>query len=118
MVAQLSRGNVTISSSSMNDPPVMNSNFLSHSADKELAVAAFKRRRDVWNLLAFLNVTIGPELAPGPSAKADAEILEFIVSSMIQLFHPTSTCKTGGQNDTLAVVDTVGRVLAYNPLGS
>lgn len=116
MVAPLSRGNLTISSASMEDPPVINPNWLTHPADIELAVGAFKRLCDAWGALAALNVTIGEEVLPGPSVQTDEEIFQYIADSVIQLFHPSSTCKMGKSSDPLAVVDNRGRVFGTNSL--
>lgn len=45
LVAPFSRGNISISSSSMTDPPIVNPNHITDPADIELAVAAFIRQR-------------------------------------------------------------------------
>jgi len=57
LASPLSRGNISISSSDMADPPLINPNMLSNSADAEVMLAAFKRTRDMW--AAVSNVTIG-----------------------------------------------------------
>ncbi|KAI4258800.1 MAG: hypothetical protein L6R42_004894 [Xanthoria sp. 1 TBL-2021] len=47
LVAPLSRGNVTISSSNPTDPPIINPNWLTDPTDIELAILAFKRVREI-----------------------------------------------------------------------
>ena len=108
LVAPLSRGNITINSNSMEDPPVINPNWLTDPADIELAIAAFKRQRQVWTILN--NLTIGEEQLPGPTVQSDMDILNFIRESLIQLYHPSATCKMGRANDTMAVIDSSARV--------
>ena len=62
----LSRGNVSINSSSMADPPLINPNWLTDPVDVELAVAAFRRIRAAWASISELS--IGPEYIPGPTS--------------------------------------------------
>lgn len=108
LVAPLSRGNVSISSASMADPPLINPNWLTDPADAELAVAAFKRQRQVWAHLS--NITIGVEHIPGPKVQSDADILNFIRESLAQVWHAAATCKMGTAKDTMAVIDSSARV--------
>ena len=110
LVAPLSRGNLTINSPSMEDAPLINPNWLTDPADVELAIAAFKRQRQVWNVLASYNLTIGSEALPGPWVQSDADILNFIRESLIEVWHAAATCKMGRSNDTMAVIDSSTRV--------
>lgn len=110
LVAPLSRGNISINSRSMEDPPLINPNFITDPADVELAIAGFKRSRQFWSVLQSLNLTIGDEQFPGPSVKSDAAILEFIRSTLAPVWHPSSTCKMGRRSDPLAVIDSSARV--------
>ena len=102
LVSPLSRGNVTINSTSMADPPLINPNYLSHPGDVEVAIAAFKRQRQVWANVS--EITVGPEKIPGLSVQTDAEILEFIKESLAPVWHAAATCKMGLKNDPMAVV--------------
>jgi len=108
LITTLSRGNVSISTASATDPPLINPAWLTHPADADLAVAAFKRQREVWKKLAA--ITIGEEYLPGPKVQSDAEILAFIRSAVAPVWHASSTCKMGRKNDSMAVVDTAMRV--------
>lgn len=114
VISPLSRGNVTINSANMMDPPIINPNWLTAPEDVELAIASFKRIRQVWSNLG--NITIGPEYLPGPNVTTDAQILEFIRESVIELYHAAATCKMGQANDTLAVVDSKARVFGVEGL--
>lgn len=110
VVAPLSRGNVTINSTSMADPPVINPNWLTDPVDVELAVASFRRQRQLWQGGPLAHLTAGPEKIPGPAVQSDADILRFIRASLAPLWHAAATCKMGRPSDPRAVVDAHMRV--------
>ena len=114
LVAPLSRGNITLTNGDMATPPRIDPNWITDPADAELAVAGFKRQRQVWQQMA--NITIGQEYYPGPSVQTDDEILKFIRDNMVMVWHAASTCKMGTKHDNLAVVDTKARVYGTNRL--
>ena len=114
VVAPLSRGNITINTPNMSDPPLINPNWLTHPVDIELAIASFKRQRQVWQSLA--NLTTGPEKIPGAHVQSDDDILAFIRSSLAPLWHAAATCKMGRASDPLAVVDPQMRVYGVENL--
>ena len=115
LVAPLSVGNVSIKSASATDAPLINPNWLTHAVDLEVMVAAFKRVRRIWRSMG--NVTIGEEYFPSVSkVESDAEILDHIRSSAIQLWHAAATCKMGELNDPMAVIDTKARVRGFQRL--
>ena len=115
LVAPLSRGNITISSSNPTDPPVINPNWLTDPTDIELAILAFKRVREIWE---YMNgTTIGEEYFPGTAAvSTDAEILSFIRKALVTLWHAAGTCKMGRRKDPMAVLDGQGRVYGVKGL--
>ena len=104
IVAPQSRGNVSISSADSADPPLINPNWLSHPADKELAVAAFKRIRELMATETVQNVTVGEEIIPGPAVQTDTEILAAIKRNGIQTFHASATCKYSSFMATLSPI--------------
>ncbi|KAF7174683.1 hypothetical protein CNMCM7691_003369 [Aspergillus felis] len=111
LMTPTSRGNVSISSSSMRDPPLINPNWMTTDADLEVMVAIFKRMRQVWNSPAIQALTIGEEYWPGPSVKTDEEIIAFLRQTAPPMSHATSTCKMGKTSDPMAVVDSQCRVI-------
>ncbi|KAL2808462.1 hypothetical protein BJX63DRAFT_409167 [Aspergillus granulosus] len=113
LVAPLSRGNITIRSDSADDAPVIELGYLTHPGDQEVAIAAVKRLREVW---AATGIAIGEEYRPGPSVQTDEEILEFIRSTVVPVFHAAGTCAMGKESDPLAVVDSTGKVFGVNNL--
>ncbi|KZL84135.1 choline dehydrogenase [Colletotrichum incanum] len=116
-----SRGNVTISSASIDVPPVINLNWLSDPADVELAVAAVKRLRTAW-ASPFANTPgfkTGPEALPGGAVQTDKDILEYVRANAGQVWHPVSTVAMGKKEDVesgKAVVDSNGRVFGVQGL--
>jgi choline dehydrogenase len=93
--------------------PLINLNFLSDPADIDVAVAAFKRTRAIW---AALGVTTGPEYLPGASVSTDDEIIVWIRSSAMTVWHAASTCKMGVSSDPSAVVDSTAKVFGVSVL--
>ena len=116
LIAPSSRGNVTIESASMNDPPLINPNWLTDPADIELAVAAFKRQREMWNVLSRYNLTIGSEAYPSPLVQTDAQILAAIRAMVTPIWHAAATCKMGKKTDPFAVIDSDARVYGVQGL--
>lgn len=111
IIAPLSRGNVTISSADMSNPPILNPNWLSDPTDKEMAVLSFKRSREIWDVLQQNGITNGAEeYLPGLNVSSDADILDYIQRSMMTIYHAASTCKMGSKNDSMAVLDSQARV--------
>ncbi|KAF2820096.1 choline dehydrogenase [Ophiobolus disseminans] len=116
LLAPLSRGNVTISSASILDPPVINLGWLTDPADGEVLVAAFKRVRELWNSSAIAGVVAGPEIVPGAAVNTDADILNFIKQSAQPIWHASSTCAMGKSPEKGAVVDSKGSVFGVKRL--
>ena len=115
VVAPLSRGNVSISSADAAVPPIINPNWMTDPADVELAIAAFKRVRELWALMN--GTTIGEEYFPGTAnVSSDEEILGFIRKALITLWHAAGTCKMGKDDDGEAVVDSRARVKGVSGL--
>ncbi|KAJ5273652.1 Dehydrogenase patE [Penicillium angulare] len=116
IVAPTSRGNVMINSANMADPPIINPNWLATETDQRVAVAAYKRIRDIFNTTAMKPVLAGPEYFPGFSVSTDDEILALIKQTMMTIYHAACTCKMGVQNDSMAVVDSRARVFGVSGL--
>ncbi|KAI1374268.1 GMC oxidoreductase [Hypoxylon crocopeplum] len=110
MVAPLSTGNMTIRSSDMADAPIINPNWLSHPADKEVAIAAFKRTRQVWEAPAMRPLLIGEEYFPGKAVATNDQIWRHIQETFSTIFHAACTCKMGPATDRMAVLDANARV--------
>ena len=116
LVAPLSRGTIGISSADMADPPIINPNWLTDPADVSVAVAGYKRVRELFATKALAPILIGPEYFPGPSVQTDAEILHLIRQSLNTVFHAAATCSMGKTGDPKAVVDSKARVIGVKNL--
>ena len=90
LMAGKSRGSVSISSSDVNDSPVIDLGYLSDPADQEVVVALFKRVRDAW---AQSDISTGPELYPGAEVQSDEDILNYIRQTIAPVWHASGTCK-------------------------
>ena len=113
--ACFSVGNVSIRSADMRDAPVINPNYLTHPIDIEMAIAAFKRVRKIWESMPGL--IIGEEYFPARrNVSTDEDILQHIRESSIQLWHAAASCKMGGPKDPMAVLDTQARVRGVSGL--
>ncbi|KAL9625685.1 MAG: hypothetical protein Q9160_000003 [Pyrenula sp. 1 TL-2023] len=116
LIAPFSRGNVTINSTDTADNPIVQPNLLGDPRDQEMAVAAFKRAREVFNNPAMAPVIIGEEAFPGLNVSTDAQILNFVKDSGFTVYHAAATNAMGLANDTAAVVDSKARVIGVDGL--
>lgn len=90
VLSTTSRGNVTINSIDTTVNPLISPNWLATIADQEVAIAGFKRARQIANATG---VVVGSEYAPGPGTQTDSEILEFIKNTLAPIHHAVGTCK-------------------------
>ena len=90
LVANTSRGNVTIVSNDTMNNPKISLNWLSSTTDKQVAIAALRRGRQV---AASWDITIGPEVAPGKPVQTDEEILRYLEQTFQPIYHAAGTCK-------------------------
>lgn len=116
LVAPLSRGTIDISSPDAADPPLINPNWLTHPTDVAVAIAGFKRVRQLLATKAMKPVLVGPEYFPGLNVTTDNEILHFIRQSLSTVHHPSCTCAMGRREDRNAVVDSKARVIGVSGL--
>ncbi|PKX89959.1 GMC family oxidoreductase [Aspergillus novofumigatus IBT 16806] len=100
------RGNLTIQSADIADPPIISPNWLLDEGDQEQAIAALQRIREI----AFNSTIVEEEYLPGPNVTTRSEILEWLKNNMSLIYHATSSCKMGASDDTTAVVDSRARV--------
>ncbi len=98
-----SRGQIRLASADPGDQPHIHANYLSEENDRKAAVAAIRLARRIAATDPLKGLIEGEEL-PGPSAQSDEDILEFARGNGATIFHPTSTCRMGREDDPLAVV--------------
>ncbi|TVY45485.1 Dehydrogenase [Lachnellula occidentalis] len=116
LVAPTSRGNISISSASMDDQPLINPNWFGTQTDRELAVASLKRVREFMATDAVQGALLGEEIAPGVAVQSDEDILAYIEGSFSTVFHAACTCAMGLKTDPMAVLDSKARVYGVTGL--
>jgi choline dehydrogenase len=102
-----SRGTVRIRSDDPFEPPSMCPRYLSTETDRRCAIAGIRLARALAATEA-LKPYIAAEYRPGAQAQSDEDLLEFARNYGATIFHPSGTCKMGG--DPMAVIDDRLRV--------
>jgi choline dehydrogenase len=120
LVSVGSRGFVRLRSGDPRHKPAIDPAYLSDGADIDPLISGLRMAREF--------AAAGPmaklatvELAPGPGARTDTELREFIRRDLGTLFHPVGTCAMGGDSRLAAskltsVVDPELRVRGIDGL--
>ncbi|KAK1982021.1 hypothetical protein LZ30DRAFT_792094 [Colletotrichum cereale] len=117
LAAPLSRGSVSLASSSPSDQPLVNPNWLTHPGDVEVAVAIYKRIREIFNTEAIRSIRASEaEYWPGSHVETDEQILANIRTSVMSVMHASCTARMGRRDDPTAVVDSSARVIGVRGL--
>jgi len=127
MVAPMSRGNVTLQSSSHLIKPAVNPNWLSHPVDQEVAVAWYRRMREVFATPDYQSQLEKPgtEAYPGLDKNSDEQILNVIRESAMTVWHAAGTCRMGKSMvengvkvpvDDMDVIDSEAKVFGVDGL--
>ncbi|GAB7356608.1 hypothetical protein MBLNU459_g7332t3 [Dothideomycetes sp. NU459] len=135
--AATARGNISISSADMADPPLIDTQTLATSTDQQVAIGVVKRMRALWATKSFSAITsTADEILPGPSVQSDDQILQYLLQTAGPGFHCACTCeaqltpflairsmayrtatgKMGTANDSTAVVTNTGKVMGLQNL--
>ena len=104
-----SRGWVRLASANPLDKPRVMFNYLSHADDITEMRACVRLTREIFAQPAFDQYR-GREIQPGADVQTDAQIDEFARSKVESAYHPSCSCKMGGNDDPLAVVDPQAKV--------
>jgi len=96
-----SRGYLQLKSNSPYEPPLIQPNFLSHEADRQVLVNAGKKALEVLQAPAF--DTCRKKMLLPPDSSSDDAWLQHIMRSLDTVYHPVGTCKMGA--DEMAVVN-------------
>lgn len=111
-----SRGNITLNSTDTQVNPIVNPNLLGDFRDRDIAVLAFKRVRQIAATGAMRQIIIDEEASPGMSVTSDEEIIAFLEKNADTIYHAACTCKMGTIDDPMAVVDSNARVIGVKSL--
>lgn len=88
-------GSVSISSASMADQPLIDTQTLATSTDQQVAVQVVRRMREMWTTKSYSAITSSAdEVLPGPNVQSDDEILNFLLENAGSGFHCACTCKS------------------------
>ncbi|HUF30409.1 MAG TPA: GMC family oxidoreductase N-terminal domain-containing protein [Gemmatimonadaceae bacterium] len=102
-----SRGHVRLRGTDPLAPPQITQNFLMASVDSERTLAGVRLARRVAAQKPLADL-IRREIQPGPRVVDDDELLDWIRSTALSVYHQVGTCRMGSDND--AVVDPQLRV--------
>jgi choline dehydrogenase len=97
-----SRGWVKLRSAEPTDPPRIAFNMFQAPQDLALAVRALKISRDLYGQSPLREMLRG-EALPGPGARSDGDLEDYIRRNAVHRSHPVGTCRMG--LDAEAVVD-------------
>jgi choline dehydrogenase len=106
-----SRGTVRLRSRDFRDRPKVDPRYFTDPEDHDMAVmlAGVKLARRIAEQPA-LKEWVAKELAPGPDALSDDELVDYITKTHNTVYHPACTAKMGPDSDPMAVVDPELRV--------
>ena len=110
-----SRGWVRLRSADPRDPPRILFNYLSTPEDMQEMRACVRLTREIFAQPAFARWR-GREIQPGEGVQSDADIDAFVRRHVESAYHPCGTCRMGGVDDALAVVDPETRVRGLDGL--
>lgn len=97
-----SRGEITLQDNSIRQPPLINSNMLSHPDDMKDMIKAVKITRKLFTNAPFKS-EISEGIFPSDDIIEDEQIEQFIREKSNNIYHPVGTCKMG--SDDMSVVN-------------
>ena len=115
LVSTFSRGNITINSADMADDPVISPNWLTDPRDQDMAIAAFRYGRALFDAKVIQHV-VESEAFPGRNITSDEQIWDIITQSANSVYNAAGTCKMGQLADPMAVVSSTGKVIGVEKL--
>jgi choline dehydrogenase len=108
-----SRGYIHIVSPDPTAKPLIISNYLQAEHDRRVMLESAKMARRIVGQKPFADLVVR-EMAPGPDAQTDAELMAWVKAKGTTIFHPVGTAKMG--TDPMAVVDARLRVYGIHGL--
>ena len=105
----LSRGYVRVRSADPFEQPEIRFNYLQHKEDVENWRHVIRLTREIMEQSA-LEQYREREIQPGTQVRSDADIDAWVRQNAESAYHPSCTCKMGGEDDPMAVLDPQCRV--------
>ncbi|MHA1565590.1 MAG: GMC oxidoreductase, partial [Alphaproteobacteria bacterium] len=109
------RGMVAARSADARAKPQIQFNYMDNEADRERFRQCLRLTREIIGQPAFDAYRDG-EIQPGKDVRSDDEIDAWVAENAESAFHPSCTCKIGGADDALAVLDPKCRVRGVDGL--
>ena len=111
-----SRGRIRLRSADPRHRPAIDPGYLSDGgADARALVAGLKMAREFVTARPMAAICRS-EIAPGAHIRSDAELLEYVRSSVATLYHPVGTCAMGSEARWGSVLDPELRVRGISGL--
>jgi choline dehydrogenase len=105
-----SRGRIMLRSADPRHRPAVDPGYLSDGdADARALVAGLKMAREFVTARPMAAICRS-EIAPGAHIRSDAELLDYVRTGLVTLYHPVGTCAMGGASRRYSVVDPELRV--------
>ena len=115
LVDVASRGRIKLLSEDPRHRPAIDPGYLSDARDSRALAAGLKMTREFVTARSMAAICKG-ELTPGAHVRSDGELLDFIRTSVVTLYHPVGTCAMGGDSRWHSVLDPELRVRGVNGL--
>jgi choline dehydrogenase len=110
-----SKGRILLQSADPVAAPRIMPGYLTAEADRQVLRRGVRLLRDIFRQAAF-DGWRGEELSPGPAIESDGDLDRWISATADTVYHPTSTCRMGPDNDPMAVLDDRLRVRGVDGL--
>jgi choline dehydrogenase len=89
--------------------PAIDPGYLSDARDARALAAGLKMAREFVTARPMAEIC-SSEIAPGAHVRSDDELMQYVRSSVVTLYHPVGTCAMGGEGRRSSVVDPELRV--------
>ncbi|MEU6119943.1 GMC family oxidoreductase N-terminal domain-containing protein [Streptomyces sp. NPDC047117] len=104
-----SRGTVRLRTRDFRDKPKVDPRYFTHEHDVRVMTHGLRLAREIAAQPALAEWA-GAELAPGPDARTDDELLDYLTKTHNTVYHPACTVKMGADDDATAPLDARLRV--------
>ncbi len=115
LVDVASRGRIRLRSGDPRHRPAIDPGYLSDPRDARALTAGLKMAREFVTARPMAEICKS-EIAPGAHIRSDPELLQYVQTSLVTLYHPVGTCAMGGESRWNSVLDPELRVRGVSGL--
>ena len=115
LVDVASRGRIRLRSGDPRHRPAIDPGYLSDPRDARALTAGLKMAREFVTARPMAEICKS-EVAPGAHIRSDTELLQYVRTSLVTLYHPVGTCAMGGESRWNSVLDPELRVRGVSGL--